>query len=101
MVKQNFTFFLFFFGLLKFSAVDGLMGKHQNGVEYSAAGSIVDRTVNNTSGVEMRGIEPVPLCEREMGNSWNNLTIWFSVNTVVTYVHLSGSKLVKTLIKII
>ena len=44
-------------------------------------------------GFEIRGIEPVPLHERSKGNAFNNLTIWWSVGTVVTYVRVFGSTL--------
>ncbi|EPQ50102.1 purine-cytosine permease [Gloeophyllum trabeum ATCC 11539] len=37
-------------------------------------------------GVEARGIERVPEDERESKNVWNNLLMWWSVNTVLTTI---------------
>ncbi|KAJ7758164.1 purine-cytosine permease [Mycena maculata] len=36
------------------------------------------------SGVEARGVERVPEDQRENKNMWNNLLMWWSVNTVLT-----------------
>ncbi|KAJ7134817.1 permease for cytosine/purines, uracil, thiamine, allantoin-domain-containing protein [Mycena epipterygia] len=36
------------------------------------------------SGVEARGVERVPEDQRETKNMWNNLLMWWSVNTVLT-----------------
>ncbi|KAJ7643966.1 purine-cytosine permease [Roridomyces roridus] len=36
------------------------------------------------SGVEARGVERVPEDQREEKNMWNNLLMWWSVNTVLT-----------------
>lgn len=38
------------------------------------------------SGVEARGIERVPENQRESKNAWNNLLMWWSVNTVLTTI---------------
>ncbi|PIL31536.1 transporter [Ganoderma sinense ZZ0214-1] len=38
------------------------------------------------SGVEARGVERVPEDERETKNMWNNLLMWWSVNTVLTTI---------------
>ncbi|KII93075.1 hypothetical protein PLICRDRAFT_101790 [Plicaturopsis crispa FD-325 SS-3] len=38
------------------------------------------------SGVEARGVERVPESERETKNTWNNLLMWWSVNTVLTTI---------------
>ncbi|KAG8876572.1 hypothetical protein FRB98_007241 [Tulasnella sp. 332] len=38
------------------------------------------------AGVEARGVERVPENDRENKNSWNNLLMWWSVNTVLTTI---------------
>ncbi|KAG2035701.1 cytosine-purine permease [Suillus americanus] len=38
------------------------------------------------SGVEARGVERVPENQRESKNAWNNLLMWWSVNTVLTTI---------------
>ncbi|KAH7886412.1 permease for cytosine/purines, uracil, thiamine, allantoin-domain-containing protein [Phlebopus sp. FC_14] len=38
------------------------------------------------SGVEARGVERVPENQRETKNAWNNLLMWWSVNTVLTTI---------------
>ncbi|RPD65014.1 cytosine-purine permease [Lentinus tigrinus ALCF2SS1-6] len=38
------------------------------------------------SGVEARGVERVPEDQRETRNMWNNLLMWWSVNTVLTTI---------------
>ncbi|KAJ6621821.1 hypothetical protein B0H10DRAFT_947095 [Mycena sp. CBHHK59/15] len=38
------------------------------------------------SGVEARGVERVPEDQRETKNTWNNLLMWWSVNTVLTTI---------------
>ncbi|TFK56838.1 cytosine-purine permease [Heliocybe sulcata] len=38
------------------------------------------------AGVEARGVERVPEDERESKNTWNNLLMWWSVNTVLTTI---------------
>ncbi|KAI0778628.1 cytosine-purine permease [Trametes elegans] len=38
------------------------------------------------SGVEARGVERVPEDQRETKNMWNNLLMWWSVNTVLTTI---------------
>ncbi|KZP24133.1 hypothetical protein FIBSPDRAFT_822521 [Athelia psychrophila] len=37
-------------------------------------------------GVEARGVERVPEDQRETKNTWNNLLMWWSVNTVLTTI---------------
>lgn len=37
-------------------------------------------------GVEARGVERVPENQRETKNTWNNLLMWWSVNTVLTTI---------------
>ncbi|KAG1813913.1 cytosine-purine permease [Suillus subaureus] len=38
------------------------------------------------SGVEARGVERVPENQRESKNAWNNLLMWWSVNSVLTTI---------------
>ncbi|KAI6135916.1 permease for cytosine/purines, uracil, thiamine, allantoin-domain-containing protein [Pisolithus sp. B1] len=38
------------------------------------------------SGIEARGVERVPEDQRETRNTWNNLLMWWSVNTVLTTI---------------
>ncbi|KAI0652315.1 cytosine-purine permease [Trametes meyenii] len=38
------------------------------------------------SGVEARGIERVPEDQRDPANTWNNLLMWWSVNTALTTI---------------
>ncbi|KAF8171960.1 permease for cytosine/purines, uracil, thiamine, allantoin-domain-containing protein [Mycena galopus ATCC 62051] len=48
----------------------------------SLMGSVMSKLF--ASGVEARGVERVPEDQREKKNMWNNLLMWWSVNTVLT-----------------
>lgn len=51
---------------------------------FSAFGPILAKLF--ASGVEARGVERVPENQRETKNMWNNLLMWWSVNTVLTTI---------------
>jgi len=52
--------------------------------KYGALGPFMSRLFK--SGVEARGVERVPEDQRSTKNMWNNLLMWWSVNTVLTTI---------------
>ncbi|KAI5123976.1 hypothetical protein M0805_006388 [Coniferiporia weirii] len=52
--------------------------------KYGALGPFLSKLF--ASGVEARGIQRVPEDERDPKNMWNNLLMWWSVNTVLTTI---------------
>lgn len=51
---------------------------------YGALGPFMQKLFKH--GVEARGVERVPEDQRNPKNSWNNLLMWWSVNTVLTTI---------------
>ncbi|THH15143.1 hypothetical protein EW146_g5289 [Bondarzewia mesenterica] len=51
---------------------------------YGRLGPVLAKIFN--SGVEARGVERVPEDQREDKHAWNNLLMWWSVNTVLTTI---------------
>ncbi|KAL5480473.1 hypothetical protein ACEPAI_1743 [Sanghuangporus weigelae] len=52
--------------------------------KYGAFGPVLQRLF--ASGIEARGVERVPEDQRDPKHTWNNLLMWWSVNTVLTTI---------------